>query len=780
MQRVLGLCLLVCGCWHASGAACHAEPPDLAYLFPAGGMRGTTVPLRVGGYYLHDAADLFVTGTGVQAPDRIQRMPTLWFEGPVIPQPESQQKEDYPADYAADFQLDPRAVPGPRRVRVRTAQGMTRSLPFVVGTLPEIVEQEVDGAPLPTRVTLPVTINGRVFPRQDVDVWTLPVTAGQTVTCAVAAIQLGSPLQARIEVRDPMGKSVAEAIGNAQSDPVLRFAATQTGDYTLHIHDASFGGLQHYVYRLTVTAGAYVDGVLPLGGRPGETLTLKLRGANLGSETIQVTLPDTSEPIYWWQPTEMSGPALGIPLEVHAANSLHESADPLEITSRFAVVREGCLAQPGERDVYVLSTKKGQSLRCTVQASRLNSSLDARLVVFSSNGQRLLDVDDAGNSVDPQGTVTFPEDGLYRLEISDRVPQRGGPDFGYRLHLQTGDVIAAPDLQLTATTELLNVPRGGKQTLAIEVLRQQFDEAFELQVAGLPEGVTVTGTTVEKGQNKAQLTFTATEAAPVVWQPLRISTTVKLAEQTTSSVMQQPAQPGSASEASCLMAVTLPTPFKFVGLFESKFAPRGSVLLRKYRLERGTFQGPIEISLADKQARHLQGVTGPKIIVPPGQSEFEYPVSLPPELEVGRTSRTCVMAVGEMTLADGTKAKVAYTSQEQNDQAIVLTAPEELTLQSEIASVHAVPGTTVTLPFRIGRVAHLQQPATLELICPAQVQGISAQPVTIAANVSQASLSLVFANDQIGPLTKPLRVRLTTLDARQLPVMAEFLLEIVP
>ena len=40
---------------------------------------------------------------------------------------------------------------------------------FIVGDLPEVVEDEVDGDQIPQQVTLPVTVNGRIFPRADVD-----------------------------------------------------------------------------------------------------------------------------------------------------------------------------------------------------------------------------------------------------------------------------------------------------------------------------------------------------------------------------------------------------------------------------------------------------------------------------------------------------------------------------------------------------------------------------------------------------------------------------------
>ena len=39
-----------------------AEPPVASYIFPAGGQRGTTVAIRVGGLYLNDACDFDLLG----------------------------------------------------------------------------------------------------------------------------------------------------------------------------------------------------------------------------------------------------------------------------------------------------------------------------------------------------------------------------------------------------------------------------------------------------------------------------------------------------------------------------------------------------------------------------------------------------------------------------------------------------------------------------------------------------------------------------------------------
>ena len=47
-----------------------------------------------------------------------------------------------------------------------------------------------------------VTINGRIFPREDIDIWTFPAKKGQTIRCEVHAARLGSPLDAAVVTLD--------------------------------------------------------------------------------------------------------------------------------------------------------------------------------------------------------------------------------------------------------------------------------------------------------------------------------------------------------------------------------------------------------------------------------------------------------------------------------------------------------------------------------------------------------------------------------------------------
>src|SRR5712691_7828824 len=189
----VGLCLSLL----KTTALVQAESPGTAYIFPAGGQRGTTVNVRIGGHFLHDKAEFSLIGPGVEASSHAERTKTVWFEGPLITQPASQQKEDYPKDYSAQLKIAADAPQGVRFWHCATSQGITPGMRFIVGDLPEVIEAEAESSRTATPVTLPVTMTGRIFPREDVDDWSFQANACQVITCEVNAARLGSGLDSR-------------------------------------------------------------------------------------------------------------------------------------------------------------------------------------------------------------------------------------------------------------------------------------------------------------------------------------------------------------------------------------------------------------------------------------------------------------------------------------------------------------------------------------------------------------------------------------------------------
>jgi hypothetical protein len=556
-------------------------------------------------------------GAGVNASKLLRSAPTLWFEGPLLPLPASQQAEDYPRAMEGQVHIAADAPLGLRCGRLWTAEGAAGGLRFVVGDLPEIIEHELDGDPIPVEVTLPLTINGRIFPREDVDDWSFSARKGQGITVAVDAARLGSPLDSRLELFDPHGHKIADNDDAGSVDSRLHFTANEDGKYRLRIQDANQQGGPAYVYRLRIAADAVVGRLDPPRPR-------------------------------------------------------HDS-------------------QPG--------------------------------IASGSHGRA--------------------------------------------------------DYQLRLTGDTVTLPRGGQTRLHVLAERSGgFTGPITLTITGLPTGVTASNTRIEAGQSATDIVLTTTAFAALGTAHLTINGSASLDGRTITRRAALLVAAGESPIDSVLLSVALKPPFKIVGDYDLRLAPRGGIFRRRYRIQRSGFTGPLEVRLADHQARHLQGVTGPTLILPPGAEEFEYSVRLPPWMEIGRTSRTCILALGVIKEGD-IEYTVGYSSEEQNEQLIAVVESGRLGLEIDQQSIAAARGGASSLTVRVSRGKGLSGPVKLELIRPEHMRGIHAEPVVVAADHSRATFTLQFGTDKLGPFNMPVVLRATLSDARG-PAIAEAKVEVVP
>jgi hypothetical protein len=757
----------------AAGAA-FADPPTASYIFPAGGQRGRTVPVRVGGLNLHDSCGIEMLGPGVAVTNPLTRTKTVWFEGPLLPLPESQQQEDYPKDMAGRVTVDADAPLGLRPWRLWTAQGATSSMKFVVGDLPEVVEQEIDGDPVPVEVKPPVTVNGRIFPREDVDVWGFRAAKGQTFTCEVNALRLGSPLDARLEVLGPDGRRLAEQVGEG-TDPRLRFTAPADGSYSVRIHDVNFHGGQAYVYRLTITADAYVDRTYPLGGRRGTTAKFELSGQGLPASPVAIALPASGATDYVHR-LEVGG-RLTNPFLLDLDDLPEYLAGQTKEPVAVPAVLNGRIARPGDVGDWTVALKKGEPLDIDLRASRLGSPLRGVLTLLDPTGKEVARAEATpGGQPDPSLRFTPAADGTYHVRVAERFRQRGGPDFAYRVRIAPP---SARDFRLTLAADALSVNRGQQAKLKVTTERLGgFNEPITLTVDGLPPGVTTAATTIPAGQAGAEITIKAEAASKIAASRLTVRGSAKLGDAPTTRPAVLRGGRGEPDVESVLLAVTLPTPFKVVGEYDMRWAGRGTVHRRKYRIERDGYDGPIEVMLADHQARHLQGVTGPTITVPAGATVFEYPVTLPPWMEMGRTSRTCVMAVARIKDADG-EHPVSFTSINQNEQVVAVIGPDPLGVETGRGSITADPGRTVNVEVVVARGKGYEGAVKVELAAPEHMPFVTAAPVEVPAGQNKAMMAIRFAAGARGPYNMPLVVRATLVHKAE-PIVAETYLDVKP
>jgi len=774
---ILSFCILL-----LAASALRADPPVSMYLFPAGGERGKTVNVLAGGLFLNKTCNFEILGKGVTGPSVVHRTTSSFFEGPVLPLPESQRQQDYPRAMAAQIKIAPDAPVGPKYARLWTSQGVTALQPFIVGDLPEIVEEEIDGSPIPILVNPPVTINGRIYPHEDIDIWTVRLKKGQPLTCSVAAVSLGSPLDAYLEIRDAKGRKLVESRNGLKSDPKLSFTPSEDGDYQVHISDIRSDGGPAFVYRLTLTTGAAVDHIFPLGGKRGEKTRFEFSGIGIPTGTSDVAIPTSAGSTF---ATRLPPGTNDVILDADGLTEVRESneqSDPARANFLpVPAVGNGRIAHPGDTGFWNIAARKGENFDVELRAHRLGSPLLGVLTVSDAAGKELVRTE-AGPTGDPSLHFTAPADGSYRIAVQDRFSNRGRPAFAYRLRVDR----ASPGFVLQFAQPSITLVRGKPAAVKVNVTRHgNLTAPIQLMLEGLPPGVTTASPPViAPNQATYDISLKTEETAKIqsftlvvkgtAYQPLLPYTAMPIAI-TNKAVFATSGEPLDHVR----VAVAIPTPFKIAGDYNSQLIPRGTLYARHFRIERKGFAGPIEIETADKQARHLQGAGGPPMTVAGDKTEFDYIVQLPPWMETGRTCRVCVMGTATVKDADGSEHVVTYTSQEQNDQIIAVVEPERLSLDLDRQTIRVEPGSEVQLGIKIARGVGLSEPALVEVEVPANFKGIDAARLELPGSAGDGKLRIRFSKEAIGPFNMPLTVRAVVKD-KGLPVTAEAKVELVP
>ncbi len=237
-----------------------------------------------------------------------------------------------------------------------------------------------------------------------------------------------------------------------------------------------------------------------------------------------------------------------------------------------------------------------------------------------------------------------------------------------------------------------------------------------------------------RDQNSVDLTFKADDRAKIAVGHLSIKGIAKIGDRESVHTAALPVPRGQSALEDVLLAVALPTPFVIKGEYDMGFAARGSVHKRKYKIIRNGYDGPIEVSLADRQARHLQGVTGPTIVVPAGAAEFTYAATLPPWMETGthlprlrhgRRRHQGARRRRASRLVQLGKPERAACRRGRPRQVGAGTAADIVCRQARPIDA----GAGAQSSERLG----VEGPVTLELVTPGHIHGLTAAPATIAA-----------------------------------------------
>lgn len=158
------------------------------------------------------------------------------------------------------FAFDARhAAPGLHPLRLPDGRETT----FAVDDLPEWAERESNDTPGAARkISLPVTINGRMDKAGDVDIFALTGKAGDVIVAEVLARRLDSPLDSFLQLTDRDGTQLAfnddaedkgSGLKTHHADARLQATLPADGDYFLRLGDTQGKGGPAHAYRLRVS-----------------------------------------------------------------------------------------------------------------------------------------------------------------------------------------------------------------------------------------------------------------------------------------------------------------------------------------------------------------------------------------------------------------------------------------------------------------------------------------------------------------------------------------------
>lgn len=496
--------------------------PEVRYLFPPGGERGRTA---------------LVTAAG-----KLPKWPvTCSVDRPGLMIQPQEKSGVLSVTIAAD------AAPGIYWIRLSDDNGGAAPQPFVVGTLPEIVEAEpndalaaVQSTGSDSAPTQAVVVNGRLNKGGDVDLYAISAEVGQTLVADVDAnALLASPIDCVLQLVSPAGFVYAQNDDQLGLDPRLAVKVPESGIWRVRVFgfpavaDQSIGlaGNDSFLYRLTLSTGPVVDYTLPLALARDGSQSVELHGWNLPAELSRLNVTSSAASEYGLEHAGLSG-MLRVPIVEHSSvvtlptDSDHAtngaSARNINLPIVLPTSVTGRIATRRQRDTFKFSAKQGEILVAKVESRTLGFELDPVLELLDGSGKQLVRVDDIGESRDAELTHAAPADGEYQLIVSD-LHSGAGERFVYCLTAQRG----LPDFALTLDAHQLIVAPGATVELQVNVDRRHgHNEPISVTIEGLPEGVTIEPV-VSRGDDdsakKVTLKLTATTAAATISKLLRIT-----------------------------------------------------------------------------------------------------------------------------------------------------------------------------------------------------------------------------------------------------------------
>ena len=615
--------------------------PALSTVSPQGAQQGKNIEVTLTGKNLDIATAIWFSGNGITAEIRQgTQQAAVLFNGAGV-----SGRIPTDAQLAASLTIAPDAPLGIQQMRIVTPYGVSNALNFVVGSLPEISENEaIEKTEMSNWLELPVTVNGEIASIDDEDRFSFDLKKDARLICEVTAQRLGSPLDSYLVLQDANGAEVANSGQGNGLDSLLDYIALETGKYTLHIRDIRYKGGNGFRYRLSIGELPYLETIFPLGAQRGTDNAIAVTGANLGTvNAIQVAIdaetPKGQQTLRVQTPSGLASNShpfsIGSLAEMAETepNNTAEKANavnvPITINGKIDDLNDSA-SLSGDIDRFSFEIKEPQLLVFEVEALRLSSKLDALLTLYGAKKQmetgtdmetynaaeeQVLMVNDDASGTDARVEWNFTEAGKYSVAIRD-LNNQGGETYPYRLNIRPLE----PDFTLSAVVldsqnrpsglDSPRVSRGGTFTMQVNVGRlDRHVGAIRLHCPTLPKTFEVSPAVVEVGQNKALLTVTAPWDAPLGLMPFTVAGI--------SAVGSRQVERTAVPSPMLLTVMEAPEFTLTLAEISTSVTHNKSVSLHVTANRRADFTGPITLSVVGLPPR----VTAAAVNIAEGQNE---------------------------------------------------------------------------------------------------------------------------------------------------------------
>lgn len=471
--------------------------PRLLTISPLGGQAGTDFDVVITGENIEGAEQLSFSDEKIKASQKV--------DGNGVPIP-----NQYSISIAKETQA------GIYEARVMTKLGVSSCRVFSVGTLKEQTQKGPNISPGQAMELMVDSVCSSVLTNKAIDYYRFEAIQGTRYVIACEGKGIDSKLDAVLSLANATGQDIKVD----RSGGLIDFVAKKDESLMIKVNDLTFKGGPEYFYRLSLR--------------------------QLGSQDIVPSLSATkSVSAMSWPPTGLAPQAAMTENEPDVAISAPQRVNlPCDIAGSFYPA--------ADMDLFEFEGKKGEVWWVELASERLGCPTDASIVVQratqvdsrtvwvdvvelqdipspvkpSSNGYAYDGPPFDAGSPDTLGKIELPEDGLYRLQVSDLfggtrsdrrniyrlIVRKGAPDFslaawGLHMELRNGD--------RNALSKPISL-RGGT-TMALEVVvvrRDGFDGEINLAMDNLPPGVTVTGLKIPVGKTRGVLLVTAHQDAP--------------------------------------------------------------------------------------------------------------------------------------------------------------------------------------------------------------------------------------------------------------------------